>query len=316
MVLGLGMDAAPLAAHAMAARSVLAMNRTRCVLFGCGVMGRRIAEALHDKSNIEIIGAVDTDQALGGTDLGELFESPKTIGVKIGPDPDPPLEKSNAQIALIATTSHLDDVSPLILRSLDSGLNVVSTCEELSYPWHRNPELAQNIDRVSKENGVSVVGTGINPGYLMDTLPLFLTAPSLRVDRVEVVRVIDSAKRRVPFQRKIGTGLTTTRFNELINAGIITGHVGLLESLYMVADGLEWILDDAVETAPRAAVAKSRLVTGVGLVQPGEVIGLSSVASGMIGGGRSYVSSSTPTQPSKKSTTKSSLMGFPRSTRR
>lgn len=111
-------------------------------------------------------------------------------------------------------------------------MNVVSTCEELSFPWKRHPELTQKLDNLAKEHGKTVVGTGINPGFLMDMLPLILTSPCLMVQSVKVKRMMNSAKRRVPFQVKVGTGLAQEEFKGKIENKIITGHVGLLESIY------------------------------------------------------------------------------------
>ena len=130
------------------------------------------------------------------------------------------------------TTSHLESVSPQVIQCLEAGLNVVSTCEELSFPWKRHPELTQKLDNLAKEHGKTVVGTGINPGFLMDMLPLILTSPCLMVQSVKVKRMMNSAKRRVPFQVKVGTGLAQEEFKGKIENKIITGHVGLLESIY------------------------------------------------------------------------------------
>jgi 4-hydroxy-tetrahydrodipicolinate reductase len=157
-------------------------------------------------------------------------------------------------------------------------LNVISTCEELSFPWKRSPDLANKIDALAKEKGVTVVGTGINPGYLMDTLPLVLTAPCLRVDSIKVTRMMNSAKRRIPFQKKVGTGMTKAEFAEKIENKIITGHVGLLESINMIASGLGWELDETLELPPEPVTANKEIKTGLGTVKPGDVIGLTSIA--------------------------------------
>lgn len=260
------------------------MEKIRIVLYGCGVMGRKISEALRDKKGFEIVGAIDIAEELVGKDLGEVLQPSRGIGVLIENDPGSVLKKANAHAAVLTTTSHLKDVAPQITQCVKAGLNVVSTSEELSYPWKRNPEMARDIDRLAKEHGVSVVGTGINPGYLMDTLPLILTAPCLHVDSIKVVRMMNSAKRRIPFQSKVGTGLTREAFDEQIEKGIITGHVGLLESIYMIADGLQWPLDDAIEMPPDPVITENEIKTEVGTVNPGDVIGLTSIAAGKMDG--------------------------------
>ena len=256
------------------------MEKINVIIYGCGVMGQRVAEALLEKESFEIVGAVDIAPELVGKDLGEVIDAQKELGVKIESDAGALLSRTNAQAVVLTTTSHLGSVLPQISQCVNAGLNVVSTCEELSYPWKRNPELAQKIDDMAKEKGVTVVGTGINPGFLMDSLPLILTAPCLKVSSVKVTRMMDSSKRRVPFQKKVGTGLTQEEFRDKIDNKIITGHVGLLESIYMIAEGLGWELDEAVELPPEPVIDEREIETALGTVKPGDVVGLTSVAFG------------------------------------
>jgi hypothetical protein len=256
------------------------MEKYKIIIFGCGVMGRKTAQDLLDRASFEIVGAVDIDPELFGKDLGEIIDRPKTLGILIEKKPDDILLRVKADAVVLTTTSHLESVAPQIIQCLEAGLNVVSTCEELSYPWKRHPELVRKIDNLAKEKGVTVVGTGINPGFLMDVLPLVLTAPCLKVQSVKVKRMMNSAKRRVPFQVKVGTGLTQEEFKEKIKNKIITGHVGLLESINMIAAGLGWELDEAVELPPEPVIDEKEITTALGEVQPGDVIGLSSIAFG------------------------------------
>jgi 4-hydroxy-tetrahydrodipicolinate reductase len=260
------------------------MCKIKVIIYGCGVMGRNVAEALCDKKSFEIVGAVDIDPMLVGKDLGQILDTPRNLSVAIESDADSLFSRVDAQAVVLTTTSHLKSVLPQISQCAKAGLDVISTCEELSYPWKRSPELAQDIDAIAKENGVTVVGTGINPGYLMDSLPLVLTAPCLRVDTIKVTRMMNSARRRIPFQTKVGTFMTPKEFKTKIEDGIITGHVGLLESINMIAAGLGWELDRAVELPPEAVITPNPIETGLGLVDPGNVIGLKSVAFAEISG--------------------------------
>ena len=254
------------------------MSRINVIIYGCGVMGRRTAEALLKKESFKIVGAVDIDPALVGKDLGEILRKGEKIGVKIVSDAETLLTKKKAQAVVLTTASHLKKVYPQIALCAKAGVNVVSTCEELSYPWKRSPQLASRIDKLAKGCGVTVVGTGINPGYLMDTLPLALSGPCLRVDSIKVRRMMNSARRRIPFQAKVGTNLTLREFRNKIKNKIITGHVGLLESINMIAEGLGWKLDKAVEFPPEPVIARRKTKTGLGVVVRGRVIGLISRA--------------------------------------
>lgn len=260
------------------------MEKINVIIYGCGVMGQKVTEALLDKQSFEIVGAIDVDSELVGKDLGEIFDNPKKIGITIERDADDLFSQSQAQAVVLATTSHLKSVLPQIEQCAKAELNVISTCEELSFPWKRSPELAQEIDNLAKEHGITVVGTGINPGFLMDTLPLVLTAPCLKVDSIKVTRMMNSARRRIPFQKKVGTGMTQEEFSEKIENKIITGHVGLLESINMIAAGLGWELDEIVELPPEPVIADRKIETGMGSVKPGDVIGLTSVAFAKKGG--------------------------------
>lgn len=254
------------------------MDKQKVIVYGCGIMGRKTAEALAAKESFIIVGAVDIDPELAGMDLGMLFSTPREIGIKIDSDADALLARVDADAVVLTTQSHLKTVMPQIKQCLAAGMNIVSTCEELSYPWKRNPELAKEVDIRAKEAGVTVVGTGINPGYLMDSLPLTLTAPLLKVDSIRVTRMMNSARRRIPFQKKVGTGMTPDEFNQKIADGVITGHVGLLESINMIAGGLGWELSRTTELPPEAVIATMDTETGFGTVTPGNVIGLKSVA--------------------------------------
>ncbi len=254
------------------------MEKIRVVLYGCGVMGRKTAEAILDKESIEIVGALDIVEDIIGKDLGDLLETPKKTGVMIDKDGDALFSKVGADAVILTTTSHLESVLPQIEQCVKAGLNVISTCEELSFPWKRSPELARQIDDLAKQQGVTVVGTGINPGFLMDTLPISLTGPCLSVEEIKVTRMMDSSKRRIPFQKKVGTGLTQEGFRKQIASGTITGHVGLLESINMIASGLNWELEESIELPPEPILAEREIKTALGTVRPGDVIGLLSIA--------------------------------------
>lgn len=241
-------------------------------------MGRNIASVLLEKESFEVVGAVDISPGLIGKDLGSILAPTRKTGVSIVGDAESLFNRVQADAVVLTTTSHLEAIFPQIEQCVRGRLNIVSTCEELSFPMFRNPKLSEKIDRLAKEYGVTVVGTGINPGYLMDLLPLVLTGPCLKVNSVQVTRMMDSSKRRIPFQTKVGTGLSPEEFQEKIEKKIITGHVGLLESLHMIAAGIGWHLEEAVENPPRPVIAEEKVQTGLGEILPGKVIGLISTA--------------------------------------
>lgn len=255
-------------------------QKIRVILYGCGVIGGKVAHAILQRTSFELVGAIDINPNLVGKDLGEVIQAGRKTGVTVKSDPAAVLSQAGADVVVLTTASRLPTVAEQMVPCLQAGLDVVSTCEELAYPWKRHPELAREIDERARRHNATVVGTGINPGYLMDTLPLFLTAPCLRVDAIRVVRMMNSARRRIPFQQKVGTGLTPDEFHKKISEGAITGHVGLTESTWLIADALGWPLDQVEEKPPQPVIAERDVQTGLGRVPPGRVIGLKSLAFG------------------------------------
>lgn len=258
-------------------------DKLRVVSYGLGVMGAGVIKALQEKQGFTLVGAVDVNPKLKGRDVGEVLGLPAKLGVAVEDDAPALFKRVEADVVVHATGSDLRVVEPQLLQCVTAGLDVVSTCEELSYPWKRHPEVSKRLDAAGREGGAALVGTGINPGYLMDSLPLMLTAPCLRVDSIRVVRMMNSARRRIPFQTKVGSGLAPAEFRAKIDGKAITGHVGLMESINLIADGLGWTLDRIEETPPEAVIAERETPSGVGPIPAGRVAGLKSMAKGYRG---------------------------------
>jgi hypothetical protein len=253
----------------------------RVVCYGLGPIGLEIARLALARPGIQIVGAVDVDQAKVGRDLGELLGG-TAIGVTVSADAAATLSAARPQLALHATGSTLTRVATQLLAIAEAGVNVVSTCEELAYPWTAQPQLAAELDAAARRAGVTLLGTGVNPGYAMDALPLTLTAPCATVRAVRVLRVVDAGKRRGPLQRKVGAGLTSEAFGAGVRDGTIR-HVGLPESLHMLATSLGWNLDRRDDTI-EPVIAERPIVTEFVRVEPGQVAGVRQVARGFIGG--------------------------------
>jgi len=177
------------------------------------------------------------------------------------------------------TSSSLPKVTDQLLACLDVGSCVVSTCEELSYPFRTHPELAAKLDSAAKESGVALVGTGINPGFVMDKLLVTLAAVSQRIEHASAIRIVDASKRRLPLQKKIGAGLSVDEFKAKVEEGTIK-HVGLPESVAMVADSLGLRVDEITETI-EPKVASERVQTEFLTVEPGQAAGVHQIARGL-----------------------------------
>jgi len=232
----------------------------RLVLYGVGEIGSRIAKLVLEKEGMEIVGAIDVAKEKVGKDLGDVLALGRKLKVPVSDDPDAVFSKVKANIAIHATTSFLKQAYPQIAKAIEHGVNVVSTCEELAYPME--PEIAKKLDELAKKHGVTVLGTGVNPGFIMDTLIIALTGVCQKVETIKVDRVINAAARRASFQKKIGIGLTVEEFNEKIERKIITTHVGLEQSISMIASALGWKLDK-IEVETKAIKARSGLVGGL-----------------------------------------------------
>lgn len=257
----------------------------RVLQVGLGSIGVKIAESIIRRDNLELKAVVDISPSLRGQSIEGLLSIKSDTNTPIYGDLQEAIDAiGECDIALVATSSALENVTPTILTCLRAGMDVVSICEQLSYPFKRHPDLSKQIEDASRETGKSVLGTGINPGYLMDTLPILLSAPIKSLNTIEVTRVINSSRRRKSFQLKIGTGMNVEQFEEAISSGKITGHVGLSESLWMIGDALNLKLDEVVELPPEAVIAKDDMETPVVKIKKGDVIGLKSIGLGKRGG--------------------------------
>ncbi|MFY3746707.1 dihydrodipicolinate reductase [Anaeromyxobacter sp. Red801] len=245
------------------------------VVMGLGEIGRAIARAALARPDLELVAAVDSDPSLAGRPLGELLGVPAPA-VKIAADPKAALAAAKGGVLLLATASTLDAVRPDVERAVRAGLSVVSTCEELAYPWLRHEEDADALDRLCEQRNVAVLGTGANPGFVLDRLAAVLGHATGPVRHVRGLRVVDASRRRAALLRKIGAGLTEDAFHEAAERGEV-GHVGLAESAALAATGLGLGVDEVdEELAPLVAEEDAR--GGPVPVLRGQVAGFTQVA--------------------------------------
>lgn len=253
-------------------------DKIRVIQYGLGPIGSAVARHVIERTDLELVGGVDIDPGKVGKDVGEAIGLGRPLGFVVAGKLAQVLAQTKADLVLHTTNSYFDLFKSQIIEILEAGLDVVSTAEELSFPWLAHPEQAAEIDAAAKRAGVTVLGTGVNPGFLMDCLLLSLTAICQRVDRIDVTRVINASTRRGPFQAKIGSGMTVEAFNAKMAAGRM-GHVGLPESVGMVFSTLGKKLA-RYESSVEPVVADEPVKTDFFEVQPGQVRGLKQVARG------------------------------------
>ncbi len=230
----------------------------RVIHFGLGPIGAAVVRQVAGRKGFKIVGAVDIDPAKVGRDLGEVTGLGRKLKVSISDNPKKAIKAARPDVAVLCTNSSLKKVMPQIEAILQMRVPIVSTTEELAYPTRGNMRYARAIHMLAKKYKVAVLGTGVNPGFAMDALPIMLTGVCERVESIRVDRVQDARIRRLPFQQKIGAGLTPEQFQEQVDNGSVR-HVGLTESVAMIADAMGWKLDRITdEIGPKIAARATR----------------------------------------------------------
>ena len=244
----------------------------RVLFYGLGPIGAAVARQVASRKGFQIVGAVDIDRAKIGLDLGDVIGLGKKLRIRVTNDAVGAIKAGRPHVAVLCTSSSLKKVMPQIEAVLAKKVAIVSTTEELSYPVGKNRALARRIDVLAKKAKVAVVGTGVNPGFAMDALPITLTGICERVDSIRVDRIQDARSRRLPFQQKIGSGLTKEQFARKVKEGSVR-HVGLAESVTMIADAMGWKLDKITdEIQPK--IAETGVESELIAVDPGYVCGI------------------------------------------
>lgn len=259
------------------------MSRLSWIQVGLGPLGRALATQAIERGVGQLVGVFDPNPELVGRPVHELVPgAPRELVVQMTPEELP--ADTPVRVALVTTTSKLDLALPTFKHLLTRGIPVVSTCEELSWPWLRHPVLAAELQEYAVRGRASIVGTGVNPGFLMDALPRALFTACRSVEHVRIHRRQDAGTRRSPFQAKIGATRDAATFQAELDRGD-TGHVGLGESLHFLAYSLGWRITSWDERA-EAVLADVELPSALGTIAPGRVRGLRQIATAMCAGNK------------------------------
>jgi hypothetical protein len=248
------------------------MNPIRVIQFGLGPIGQACVKVLLQKPGLELVGGIDIDPQKAGKDIGEVCGLSKSLGMVVRGDAGAALADWRPQVVVHTTFSFLDRIEDQLATVIRAGAHVVSSSEELFYPYQRNPGFGQRIDTLAKQHGVAIIGTGVNPGFAMDILPLCLSGVCTEVKKIIATRVVDTSQRRLPLQKKTGAGLSRQEFEERLAAGRF-GHIGLRESALAVMDTLGWPVDE-IEESIRPVIAETEMTTEYLTVKPQQVAGL------------------------------------------
>ena len=254
----------------------------RVVHFGLGPIGVGVVRQVAARRGFKIVGAVDIDTAKVGRDLGEVAAVGRRLKIKVSDDARKTIKAGKPDVVVLCTSSSMKAVLGQIESILKLKVPIVSTSEELSYPTRGNMRYARLVHQMARKARVAVLGTGVNPGFVMDALPIMLTGVCERVEAIKVDRIQDARIRRLPFQQKIGAGLTREQFQRKVDDGSVR-HVGLSESVSMIADALGWKLDRITdEIQPK--MATETVASEFLAVDPGYVCGIVQDGIGYKGG--------------------------------
>jgi 4-hydroxy-tetrahydrodipicolinate reductase len=252
---------------------------TRIVYVGLGSLGRTILSDVIAHPNLELVAAVDAAPHLAGKALNTVIEDapPQPIYASLEQVGD----LSNIDCAIVTTSSRLPDCVPTFATLLAAGCNVISTCEELIFPWLHHSQIADDLNQLARDSSARLLGTGVNPGFLMDLFPIVATSVCKKVHAIQIHRIQDATTRRATFQKKIGASMTVKEFDSQMQDGAMA-HVGLGESLHLIASHLNLPIERWAETV-QPVIAEEEIECAVGLIPAGDVRGIQQVARGMAG---------------------------------
>ena len=258
------------------------MEDIRVIVWGVGAMGGGMAKLITEKKGIRLVGAIDKNIELEGKDIGEVLNLDENIGVLVSCDPEKVIRETDADIVLLATNSFIKNVFPQIKLIVEKGMDCVTIAEEMANPYRADKDLAKQINDLAVLNNATVLGTGVNPGFVLDTLIITLTASCRRVDKIKAARINDLS----PFGKTVmetqGVGTTIEEFKKGVLDGTIVGHIGFRESIYMIADAIGIEIDEVVETR-EPIISNTYRETNCVKVEPGMVAGCKHIGYGMKG---------------------------------
>ena len=250
---------------------------------GFGPLGIQTGKYIAQKKTIKTVAVVDINPSFKGKSLNEVSNelSPDIV---ICNSVENALESLNSKpdVAIITTVSSLEKLIPQVEEVAQFGIPVISTCEELSYPWELQPKLSAKLDALCKEYNIACLGTGINPGFLMDYLPSVMSSVCKEIEHITVERVQDATPRRIPFQKKIGAGLSLEAFKAKELEGTLR-HVGLQESVYLLANSIGINLDKVTESL-EPVIADKEVQSEAIQVKIGDARGVEQIAHGYVNG--------------------------------
>lgn len=261
------------------------MENVKVAIWGFGAMGSGIAKVLLGKKGVDIVGVCDIHPARIGKSIYDILgvDQAGREDVFINPQIEKVVHAGNCDICVIATDSFTKKAFPKIKYVVEQKVNVISTAEEMSYPKAQEPELTEEMNRLAKENGVSILGTGINPGLMMDLLAICLSGCMTDVESVTCRRVNSLSPFGPAVMEEQGVGLAVDVFNKGVEDGTLAGHVGFAESVGMIAEALGWKVDKFEQQMSPIVTSVDRK-SPYGFAKAGDVAGVNMTGQGYVDG--------------------------------
>ncbi len=257
------------------------MRNVKVAIWGFGAMGAGMAKMLLTKKGVEITGVCDLNPEYVDKSIFEILnvENSSSNDVIVSKDIDKVIYKGSCDVCLVATDSFTKKAFDKLVKVMECGINVVSTAEEMAYPQAQEPELAKKLDEVAKKNGVTVLGTGINPGLMMDLLAVCLSGAMTDVSYVECKRVNSLSPFGPAVMEEQGVGITVDEFNHGVKTNTLAGHVGFEESIMMINDALGFNVDD-MKTQMKPIITSVDRKSPYGFAASGNVAGVNMTGQG------------------------------------
>ena len=258
-------------------------NALQVVVLGTGQMGTGIIKLLRQRRGLELVGVCGRRPRPVATDVGRVIGLDKDIGLEISNDLADLLNRTKPRLAIQATCSRVQEAMDEIRLLLGNGVNIISIAEEMAYPACRSPRLADEIHELALAHDVTVLGTGINPGFVLDLLVITLTGVCQRVESITAKRINDLSPYGPTVLASQGVGLTADAFASGVADGTVVGHVGFAESMAMISHALGWQIDRVEETR-EPIVSRVKRATPDVTVEPGNTAGCMHTAVAYSGG--------------------------------
>ena len=258
-------------------------DRIRAVVLGTGQMGSGIIRLLMRKQGVELVGVYGRRADRAGVDVGEAIGLDEKLGVTLTADLPGMLTSAKPDVVIQATCSRVEQAADEIRTAVQGGANVISIAEEMAYPSYEAPGLSEEIHKLAMENEVTVAGTGINPGFVLDLLVISLTGVCYSVESITAKRLNDLSPYGPSVLQTQGVGITPEAFKKGIEDGSVVGHFGFNESISMIAKSLGWKIDKIEQTRDPIISTVHRKTQFV-KIEPGLTAGCTHTAKGFIDG--------------------------------